>query len=299
MNPKPENEAIPDVEEIEDVKEIKSSLSYVFRINDFMARNEIVDMQTVYYLYKYDDLKSEQKSFIDKFVETDPPDEDYIGKCYGGGRYLVMMAIAASDKHPDGLMRAYKLKIHSRYDKLVKNNDIPSVPSVPAVQQPQNSLSDSIDVVSKLIAALSPLFAARQQPAQSSGVDFTAMLFKNYEQTSEVLKKSMLDNVKLNTELQSKMLTANNGESEMGTETEEMEPGLIEQLKPLLIEWLPKLIGTNPESKAVQTMVKAAPQLKQIVNNKVEYRRLIKYLDQAQGVDVTNKILANLKLKRA
>jgi hypothetical protein len=145
-----------------------------------------------------------------------------------------------------------------------------------------------------LITAIAPLMAQKQESP-----DFSTMLFRNYEITSEVLKKNMLENVKNQSEFQRKMLSMENGEG-MGstTQTDEEEPGLIEQLKPMIMEWLPTLIGNSTQAKAVQQVVKAAPQFKQIINNKKEFKMLLAYLDQERGKEITDKILSNLKLKR-
>lgn len=289
-------EVEPGFEEI-DLKKVSLSLSYIDRVNDFIKRNELLEVSTVYYLYKFDNVQSgQQKSFISKYTDNDAPDEDQIGKEFGSGRYLVVMAVSPCEKAPEGLMRAYQIRIHPHYDTLrSKQTALPApVPQTTIIQQPANNLSDTIDVITKLIGAIAPLLAQRQQP----GPDINALLFKTYENTSEVLKKNMIENVKVAADLQRKLAsTENGGSEEMQTELEE-ETSLLETLKPLLVEWLPKLIGDNPQAKAVQTIVKTTPQFKQIISNKREFKTLVSYLDQQQGKETTDKILSNLKLKR-
>lgn len=279
-----------------DLKKVALSLSYTDRINDFIRRNELLEVTTVYYLYKFDNVQSgQQKAFISKYTENDAPDEDQIGKEFGSGRYLVVMAISPCEKAPEGLMRAYQIRIHPHYDTL-RSKQLPTVPPAAQptiIQAPANNMGDTIDMITKLIAAISPLLAPKQQ-----GPDMSTLLFKTFENTSEVLKKNMLENVKVNSDLQRKIMSIENGEKEeVQTDTEE-EQGLLETLKPLLIEWLPKLIGDNPQAKAVQQIVKTTPQFKQVVNNKREFKTLLAFLDQQQGKETTDKILTNLKLKR-
>jgi hypothetical protein len=259
-----------------------------------MQRNDLLESGPVYYLYKFDNAQSgEGKAFLSKFTDTDPPDEDFIGKTFGSGRYMIVVAIPVGEKAPKGFMRAYRIKIHPYYDTLKK--EIVAPPVAPTIiQQSGSSLTETIDVLKTLITAIAPLMAQKQESP-----DFSTMLFRNYEITSEVLKKNMLENVKNQSEFQRKMLSMENGEG-MGntTQTDEEEPGLIEQLKPMIMEWLPTLIGNSTQAKAVQQVVKAAPQFKQIINNKKEFKMLLAYLDQERGKEITDKILSNLKLKR-
>jgi hypothetical protein len=289
----PENEN-PDIIEELDEKDIIVNLSYVDRINDFMQRNDLLESGPVYYLYKFDNASSgESKAFLSKFTDTDPPDEDFIGKTFGSGRYMIVVAIPISDKAPKGFMRAYRIKIHAYYDTLRKEVAVPPVaPTI--IHQSGSSLAETIELIKTLVTAIAPLMAPKNDSS-----DFSTMLYRNYEITSKVLEKNMLENVKNNSELQRKMLSMGNGEDMgNGTQVEEDEPGLIEKLSPLLMEWLPSLIGNNTQAKAVQQMVKTAPQFKQIISNKKEFKALVSYLDQERGKEITDKILTNLKLKR-
>lgn len=306
-NPNPDESEIP-VEldqQIEgfDLKKIEITLPYIDRVNDFIKRMELVEFSRVYYLYKFDNAQSgNQKALISKFTDTDPPDEDQIGKKFGSGRYLVIMAISPCDKAPEGLMRAYPVRIHPYYDTL-RTEQLPAVQQPAAqttiIQQPVNNMRESFEMITQLITALSPLFAAKQQQQQQIP-DINSILFKTFENTQEVLKKNMLDNVKVATDLQRKLIAVERGEIEnMQTDTEETEPSLLEQFKPLIMEWLPKIIADNPQAKALQQVVKQAPQFKQIVSNKQEFKTLVAYLDSTQGKERTDKLLSTLKLKRS
>jgi hypothetical protein len=288
--PEVDNDAIEEMDE----KDITINLSYVDRINTFMQRNDLLESGPVYYLYKFDNAQSgESKAFLSKFTDTDPPDEDFIGRTFGSGRYMIVVAFPVSEKAPKGFMRAYRIKIHPYYDTLKKEVALPPVaPTI--IQQSGSSLTETIEVLKSLITAIAPLMAHKQESP-----DVSTMLYRNYEITSRVLEKNLLENVKNQSELQRKLQSVGNGE-DMGNaiETDEDEPGLIEQLKPLLIEWLPTLIGNNTQAKAVQQMVKTAPQFKQIINNKKEFKTLVAYLDAEKGKEITDKILTNLKLRR-
>lgn len=291
------------IEEL-DEKEINASLSYIDRINTFIQRNDLVEEATVYYLYKFDHPTSgEGKAFIAKYTDdTDPPDEDTIGKTFGSGRYMVVVAIPVCAKAPKGYMRAYRIRIHAFYDQFKNKLALPEqapvqAPAPTMIQQPGNSLNDSIALLKELVMVIAPLMAQKD----NSMPDLSGILLKNYELTSEVLKKNMLESVKTNSELQRKMLSVENQEDMGGNrvEIDEPEPSLIEQLKPFIEQYLPMIIGNNPQAKVVQQMVKTAPEFKRIVNNKREFKTLIAFLDQEKGKETTNKILASLKLSRA
>jgi len=269
------------------------ALSYVDQINDFIARNNLLEIEAVYYLYKFDSNTGNAKSFIHKYSAVEPPDEDTIGRTFGAGRYLVILAIPRCDKAPKGYMRSYQIKIHSYYDTL---KQAPAAPVPTIIQQSGGNFSDAFEMIAKIVAIITPLLQRSQQPQIP---DMSAMLFKTYEATNEVLKKSMTENVKNLGEMQRKILSLENGEMNTEVDTdEEEETSLLETLKPLIMEWLPKLIGNGPESKVVQSVVKNTPQFKRIISNKQEFKTLVSYLDQQQGKEVTDKVLGSLKLKR-
>jgi len=271
------------------------SLSYIDQVNDFIGRNNLLETEAVYYLYKYDGNSGNSKSFIHKYSEQDPPDEDTIGRTFGSGRYLVMLAIPRCEKAPKGYMRAYNIKIHAHYDTL-RIQQAPAAPAAPTIiQQSGGGFNEAFEMIAKIVAIITPLL---QKSQQQQGPDMSAMLFKTYETTSEVLKRSMMENIKNQGELQRKMMALENGDTEVENDTEDEETSLIDTIKPLLLEWLPKLIGDSPQSKVVQQVVKNTPQFKQIINNKKEFKTLVTYLDQQQGKEITDKVLGSLKLKR-
>lgn len=290
-------EVDPDFEEV-DLKKVSLSLSYKDRVSEFIRRNELLEVSKSYYLYKFDSVQSgQQKAFIAKYVDNEEPDEDQIGKEFGSGRYLVVMAIPECEKAPEGFMRAYQIRIHPHYD-ILRNKRLAEVaspvPQTTIIQAPTNNMGDSIDMITKLIAAIAPLLAPKPQ----QGPDMSTLLFKTFENTQEVLKKNMMENVKVNSDLQRKLMSIDNGGGEE-VKTDTQEESLIEALKPFLMEYLPKLLGSNAQAKAVQQLVKTTPQFQRIVSNKREFKTLVAYLDQQQGTEITDKILSNLKLKRA
>lgn len=304
--PEFQDEENEDIIEETDEKIITTSLSYLDKINEFITRNDLLEVTASYYLYKFDHPTSgEGKAFIAKYADTmEAPDEDTIGKTFGSGRYLVMVSIPVCAKAPKGYGRAYRIRIHPFYDQLRNKAAVQESQQIQApapvqtiIHQPGNSLNDSISLLKELVGVIAPLMAPRNEGIP----DLSGILLKNYELTSEVLKKNMLESVKTNSELQRKMLAVENQDDmrNNNVEVDEQEPSLIEQLKPFIEQYLPMIIGNNPQAKAVQQIVKTAPQFKRIVNNKREFRTLIAYLDHEKGKETTDKILTSLKLSRA
>lgn len=302
--PEYQEEESEDIVEETDEKIITTSLSYLDKINEFITRNDLLEVTASYYLYKFDHPTSgEGKAFIAKYADTmEAPDEDTIGKTFGSGRYLVMVSIPVCAKAPKGYGRAYRIRIHPFYDqlknKVTLQENAPVQSQAPTIiQQPGNSLTESISLIKELIGAIAPLMAQRND----SMPDLSGILLKNYELTSEVLKKNMLESVKTNSELQRKMLSVENQDDmrNNNVEVDEQEPSIIEQLKPFIEQFLPMIIGNNQQAKKVQQMVRSAPQFKKIVNNKREFKTLIAYLDHEKGKEITDEILKKLNLSRA
>jgi hypothetical protein len=282
-------------EEIEDTKKLSLSLSYIDRFQEFIRKSELLEASASYYLYKFDSLNSQSKSFISKFTDVEPPDEDQIGRKFGSGKYLIVVAISPCEKAPEGAMRAYTIKIHSYYDTLKSNEHSftqQSNPGTTIINPPANNMQDTLALINQIVGIITPLL----QQKNASVPDYNQILFKNYETTAEVLKNNLMENIKLSGELQRKII--NDGGNVEMAEVESQEVGLLEQFKPLIIEWLPKLIGDNAQAKAIQSLVQSSPQFKQVKNNTDELRLLINYLDCEKGKTVTDKILKNLKLSR-
>lgn len=270
--------------------DLQFDASYVQKLNEFLQKTEIKEQPT-FYLYKYENyMNGEAKAIIAKFCEGDPPDEDTIGKQFGSGRYLLCMAVPKTNNRKS-MMRAYKFRVHAIYDKL-KESSNPVVNNFPVQQfNPDQSISFSFNLIEKMITILQPLISKT-----NINPDMGSLLVNNYQGVQEILQKQMFENIALMGEVQRKALETKEGN--MIEVEEDSLPSVIEQIMPLLNEWLPKLLGNNTQAKAVSTIVKSTPQFKQLIANKVQFRKLLNHLDNEQGKEKVDILLKNLGLKR-
>lgn len=290
-----ENEDLSTVEEFQD-GDLNFEPSFTQKITEFLQKAAL-DVQPVFYLYKYENyMNGEAKALIQKYKDCDPPDEDDIGRAFGSGRYLLCMAVPPSGNSKKGAMRAYRFRVHPHYDTIRNANSFVApypIDHRPAAVQTtgSSSLIEAVTILERLMLAMAPMMNREQNP------DMQAMLLQNFNTTNSILKRQMLDNVDLLTDYQRKIADVQ-GEN-MGTATEELPgPSIVEQIAPLLNEWLPRLLGGGAQAKAVQQVVKMSPQFSQIIKDRGKFKQLVSYLDKTRGKEETEKVLLALKLKR-
>lgn len=297
-----QNSVDDDVQAVEEFSgnDAQIEISVTQKIFEFLEKQKLDDSQPVFYLYKYEDYRTgEVKSLINKYRDCDPPDEDDIGKEFGSGRYLLVMSIPRQSDGK-GLMRAYRFRVHPRYDSFVgKEKASLPVQQLQTVQQlpPQQnipSFNDAFGMIERVLAIVSPLL---NRPPQNENVQ--SVLSQSYTAMGEMMKRSMIDQYKMFSEMKNGLLTG--GENMNVAEIEEEEKGasMLETLGPLLNEWLPKLLGGGPQATMVQAAVKHSPQFQQIIKDKIELNKIITYLKETQGEEQTEKILAALNIVKA
>lgn len=293
-----EEQEVPAVEELTAEDGIVDP-SYTLKIHEFLEKQKIDISQPVFYLYRYENYNSgEAKALIAKYKDGDPPDEDDIGRQYGSGRYLLVMSIPRMGAAKTGV-RAYRFRVHPVYDKLRDSSPGyvagPNMPvPYPVIQKESgNNLLDAITIIERLITAMVPMF---NQPKEES---VSSVLEKSYGAMGDMMKKSMMNNLSLINDVQRKMLLVG-GDMDVDDEllTEAEEPSIIQQIAPLLSEWLPLILGKGPQATVAQKAVQMTPQFQQIVNNRAELIKLVRFFDQEKGTAETDKILAALKIRR-
>lgn len=270
--------------------------SITIKIQEFLEKQNLEDREPVFYLYKYDDyISGERKSFIAKYRDGESPDEDSIGIEHGAGRYLLcMMLPPGSKEEKDGRMRIYRFRVNQRYDKIKKEREalqlsMPVQQSV--VQQiPGANFSDAFGMVEKVIALITPIL---NRPKDENIQD---VMRSSYGMVNDIIKQNVNDSMKLIGDLQKGALMK--GEPVETEAIEENNPSLLEQFAPILNEWLPKLLGGGPQGKAVSQVVQMTPQFQQVMKDKVELNRIIKYLKDTRGDKETAQILSALNIKR-
>lgn len=288
----------------EEVEEVSFTPSYQIKLWEFIDRQNI-DRETLScYLYKFDDPngRSLSKSFIEKYTDREPPDEDEIGKSFGSGRYILCVSIPAEEgKKGSSKMRGYRFRIHPRYDKIQKEQSVqaPSTPqasSLPVQYMPmqqQNGMKEAFSMIKDIMALFIPLMATQKQ----SGLD--EIMSESYSAMNNVMKTNMIENFRMFKQFtKSALLDQPGGDEDMfedAVETEK-EPTLLEQFAPLLNEWLPKILGGGVQGRVLNQVVQNTPQFQQLINDKVELRKVIKYLVDTRGPAETAQILDALNI---
>lgn len=278
--PEDQEEELP--ETFEEIPAKRGNISYTFRIAELLGKCDS-DATPTYTLYKYDNPGNpDDKSFIERYVREDPPTEDEIGRAFGSGRYLLMLAMPNG---ADTLCRTYRFRVNERYDKIA----YPQAAAVPQSFAPvEKGLTgiQLIEIVERMMSRFIPLFIRNPDP------DIKKLLFQNYQDTAEILKKQNLSTIKALTELRE------SGDNMQGEEVPEKETSIIEQIAPFLQQFLPLLTGGGAKAEAASSIVKATPQFAKIMQDRGQYKRLITHLDKTEGKEKVDKILSVLKLKR-
>lgn len=263
------------------------------RIYAFLQRAELSEAEPVFTLFKYENYVSgEGKAFLQKFEDCDPPDEQSIARLYGSGRYLLILNVPPIKGKSKGLTRTYRFRVHPAFDK--SDSTTPNLPQYLPQPHTGNGMVEAFGVLEKLLVMLVPLF---NRPRDENVL---GILNANYTAVNDLMKKQMQDNLRVLTDYQRSI--ADLGEMQPMYETEQEEetttPSIIEQFGPLIQQWIPLLMGGGPQAKAAGAMVKAVPQVQQIMKDKIQLRRIINYLDQTNGPDATDQLLAALKIQR-
>lgn len=297
-----ENDVSDVIEEFEG-QDIPFAPSYMLKMNEFMSKSSIDEFEPTFYLYQYDNYHSgKQKSLIDKFYQTAPPDEHDIGIEYGSGRFILILVMPISVKHPDGLMRAYRFRVNQIYDKRSvrkgSGSEQPVPPSMPQqfsppvpVQNNQAPMLEAFTMIEKIISVIAPLLNRPQQQQNPDGVQ--DVIKDTYAVVSEVMKNSMVENFKMIQDMQRNQIEFMD-DKEDKRRTDPPEPSFLEKIAPLLQEWLPKLLKDDAQSKVVQGLIKNVPQVKEILSDQSQLTAVVNYLVETEGVESTAKVLQNL-----
>lgn len=293
----------PDANGIEefDVSETDqhSAASLSGRVHAFLQRIDMADTSPVYYLSKYDHFGAgEQKAFVAKFEDCEPPDEALIGSKYGAGRYILTCQIPAGGGRKSPIVRIYRFRVSPVFDRKDEGTAPAAIPATyPApAASPQAGFLEAFALFEKMMMMIVPLF---NRPRDENVL---GILNQNYQSVNDLMKKQMMDNLKMITDYQRTIAELGNGEGESMETTAADErpepPSIIEQFGPLIQQWIPVLLGGGPKAAAAGALVQTVPQVQEVLRDKLQLRKIISFLDNQQGPDKTDKILAALKIQR-
>lgn len=260
------------------------------------------------YLYRFDNFNSgNEKSLVYKYEGMDIPDAHDVGLQFGSGRYLILATIPAK-KGEKSKVKGFRFKINTSYDnmRLSGGGNTPNLNPLPIfnTMQGNNSkgggLNEGITVIKEVMALFMPLISLSLQKSSNTPQlpDLSGFMMKQYSTMSEVMKQNLIETSKTVAEAQRYRLENLNSEDNT-EESEEGESGsMIEKFLPLIEQFLPLITGNNPAATATIATVKKLPDFKRIAQNKVELNKLISYLDQKEGKEVTDNLLKKFKISR-
>ncbi|MFA5211981.1 MAG: hypothetical protein WC406_01465 [Methanoregula sp.] len=267
-------------------------------IEEFIERENLQQEGIVYRLWKFDTLNGENKQFAAKYVDCPPPDEDAIGREHGGGKYMLIMH-ARNPKTRKNLTRVYKFVVHARYD------DIRSGRAMQEYGKPQQQYTpvhvqtihernpvDMIGMLKALSEIIGPLINRPISPVDQSAQIMDTM--------TAVMKRSLQDQFNFMAKMRDQMVfqPTRIDEKEEEEESESELSKIIGIVTPLIERFVPSLLGGGVEGQVVAKLIKSAPEFKKLMKNKGEYSQLVSYLDETQGREKVDQVLAALKIER-
>jgi len=312
-----QNKADPDVTEDQEALDALESIEHTFdsKLREYIEGQKAEDQIYKTYLYKFDSPTGQDKSLCGQW-ENDIPDGHTVGMTYGSGRYLIISTAPPCDKGQKKLVRSFRFKIHSHYDDLRKQAQYQNIPqnqffpapyigpgagrgATGAGQGPINAVNpgevmqSGLAMVSEVIKLLAPIMGAR---AQNQGLpDMSGLMVKQYETMSEVMRQSIIEQGKAYSEVTRKVREV----QDLNGESDDMEEkSMLEQVIPLLEQFVPLILGKGPQAAITAGTVRALPQFKKIINDRGELQRIIDYVEKSQGKEKTDLLLKKLRISR-
>lgn len=266
------------------------------QLREWVSRENPESLTVLTYVYRYDNpTTGESKQLCDR-VEGDIPDPHTIGQTYGSGRYMLMVSIPQG-VNQDRAVKALRFRLHPRYDDMRRaataaaagaSGAVPAALPVAAVA-PASGLREGLEVVGMVLNMLRPLLES-QRPAVP---DMSKLLEGQYDMMASVLKRSLADSQELIGEVQRARLEGQPREEDGGEES-----GFMDRIMPLVDRFLPVLLGGGAAGKAAAAAVSAMPEVKRVMENTGELRRVVTWLDKRQGREKTDRVLAALRVRR-
>lgn len=270
-------------------------------IEEFIERENIQQESIVYRLWKFDTLNGENKQFAAKYVDCPPPDEDAIGREHGGGKYMLIMH-ARNPKTHKNLTRVYKFVVHSRYDDIRSGMAVQEYGRQRQQYTPvhvqtihERSPVDMIGTLKAISEIIGPLINRPLSPVDQSAQIMDTM--------AAVMKRSLQDQFTFMAKMRDQMAfqpihDIDDKEEEEEEERESELSKIITIVTPLIERFVPSLLGGGVEGQVVAKLIKNAPEFKKLMKNKGEYSQLVSYLDETQGKEKVDQVLAALKIER-
>lgn len=276
------------------------------KLRDWVARENPEQVSYLTYLYKYDHPTTGDAKVLCTRYDNEIPDPHEIGLAFGSGRYLVMVNIPETAETTKKI-RALRVRLGTHYDTLKKQAEAGLIPGFqpPGAMAPgamayppaalarggMGGVSEGLELVERVLGMFLPLIAAQQ----STRPDMSAMMQEQYGMISGVLKRSLADQQELARDVIRARVEAGKDEDE---DEDEGEGTMLERILPLIEKFVPLLTTPGPQASATAAMVRSVPQFAEVLKDRGELVRIIKYLDMTQGQAKTDAVLRSLKVAR-
>lgn len=266
-------------------------------LREWVARENPESLTVLSYVYKYDSPTTGDNKVLCDRIEGEIPDPHTIGCQYGGGRYLLIVSIPRG-QNQDRKVRGLRFRLHARYDELKRTSQsgqwagqsaAPAVPAVPAVVSPLSGLKESMEIVRSVVEIIRPLLDAKAQSA-AAVPDVGKLLEGQYELLRGVMKKSLEDTQELIGEVNRARLEGGNVEC--------VEEDTLDRWLPWIERFLPLVLGGGPQGKAAAAVVGSLPEVRRVVSDAGQLRRVVAWMDESIGREKTDRVLGALKVKR-
>lgn len=289
----------PDDEDIEaseyeftEVDPESISIGYENDVKDWLLKNQLLDNEYVFRVYKYlNNVSGQRKEFIGEWSDY-VPGEHEIGMEFGSGRYIGLLNI--TDNRGKRRCTSCKFRIHKHYDSLRSQSSMNNFfPSRSMVGHAGGGIDGSLETVGKIIQMILPVVQAKPESQGNYG----ELMNENYRMMNSIMKRSVFDNMQMLNDLQRK----NAGLSEVVESEEEATGamGVINQIMPMVERFLPLIVGKSmPQARATVDFVKTLPEYNQMVKNKAMLKAFCAFVDSKHGRSETDKILARFKVSR-
>lgn len=273
---------------------------------NYMQKNSLVDEEYFVTLYKYDRDHGDMKTYCEKWVGQ-IPNEDQIGRVYGGGRFCLILQVTDHKGKTRGTTR--KFKLHKRYDRFLNNVQSNENSAFPVISlggthggnEGGNQLQDAVNLVRVMMSTFLPLMKMvtppQQQiaaPGENTG-SMAEMMKDNYKAMNEVMKESMLDN----SQFFNDMKRRNVGLPELTEDENETTGvmGMINNILPVLEQVLPLITTRGAQGMQAVKTIQNMPQYKDVIKDKGTIKRLYQFIEKKHGTETALKVLKKFKLK--
>jgi len=279
-------------------------------LSEWIEKENFTNDESIATLYKHDNPKGGREKVQVWEWHNEIPSAHSIGLQFGSGRYTILFKIPKKKA-----IRGYTFRLSEYYDEMRRtqsagNNQPGTMPQYYPVSggksqaTENNGIEASLNVIELIfIGMVMPLMArvSEQKPASQQLPDFSGLAMQNYQNMMTLAKTNALEMARMGRMLTDKTITASlEGENEdMTDETEtNRPPTILEQIMPLVNQFLPMLLNNNPAASAAVNVVKAMPQYKELAANPAQLAEVVNYLDKSKGKAATTKILKKLNIPR-